>query len=105
MSIEFFKPTHHKRTLFFAVFDILISIATIFLAYFLRFNFDIPLRFIDVMIRMMIVLIPIKIAIFFIFRIYFVAWRFFGLSEYKRIVSAHLVSYFIFTILFILFYN
>ena len=70
MSVDnFFQPTQLKRTLFFSVFDILISIATILLAFLLRFNFDRPIIFLDVMIKMMRVLIPIKIVIFFLFKI------------------------------------
>jgi UDP-N-acetyl-D-glucosamine 4,6-dehydratase len=106
MSVTvFFQPTQLKRTLFFSVFDILISIATVLLAFLLRFNFDIPLNFLGVMIKMMLVLIPIKIAVFFIFKIYFVAWRFFGLSEYKRIIYAHIVIYLLFTFIFLIFYE
>ena len=106
MSVDnFFQPTQLKRTLFFSVFDILISIATILLAFLLRFNFDIPIIFLDVMIKMMIVLIPIKVVIFFLFKIYFVAWRFFGLSEYRRIISAHIIVYLLFSIILLLFYN
>ena len=102
---SFFQPTQLKRTLFFAIFDILISIATVLLAYLLRFSFDIPMHFLDVMIRVMLVLIPIKISIFFIFKIYFVAWRFFGLAEYRRIIVAHIMVYALFSAVFLLFYN
>lgn len=76
MSINhFFKPTALKRTAFFLLFDTLISIATILLAYLLRFNFDIPLTFVEGMFKMMLILIPLKIAIFFVSKIYFVAWQ------------------------------
>jgi len=98
---SFFKPTQLKRVLFFSIFDILISIATVMLAFLLRFNFDIPLNFLDVMMKMMLIIIPIKIFIFLIFRIYFVAWRFFGLAEYRRIILAHLVIYSLFILIFI----
>ncbi|HIO96217.1 MAG TPA: polysaccharide biosynthesis protein [Campylobacterales bacterium] len=104
MSINhFFKPTALKRTAFFLLFDTLISIATILLAYLLRFNFDIPLTFVEGMFKMMLILIPLKIAIFFVSKIYFVAWRFFGLMEYRRIIVAHVVVYTLFTLIFMLF--
>ena len=106
MSINiFFQPTQIKRTLFFAVFDILISIATILLAFLLRFNFDIPLYFLYNITKMMLILIPIKITFFFLFKIYFVAWRFFGLSEYRRIILAHIVVYTLFSLIIFLFSN
>jgi len=85
--------------------DILISVATIVIAYLLRFNFSITLEFFDSMMTMMMVLIPLKIVFFFLFKIYFIAWRYFGLSEYKRLIVAHLMIYLTFTIIFLLFYD
>jgi len=104
MLLEFFlQPTSKKRILFFVVFDVLISLATIVLAYLLRFNFVIKPDFYDSMIAMITVLVPLKIVIFFVFKIYHVAWRFFGLSEYRRIILAHLVTYGLFTLIYLLF--
>ncbi|MBU1668538.1 polysaccharide biosynthesis protein [bacterium] len=102
---DFFKPTTHKRVLFFVLVDVLISVATIVIAYLLRFNFSITLEFFDSMMTMMMVLIPLKILFFFLFKIYFIAWRYFGLSEYKRLIVVHLMIYATFTIIFLLFYD
>jgi len=52
---------------------------------------------------MMWILIPIKILIFFVSKIYFIAWRYFGLIDYRRIVFAHILSYMLFTAIFILY--
>lgn len=100
-----FRPTSFKRTIFFIFFDIVISIATISLAYLLRFNFDIPSEFLNSMFQMMWVFIPIKIAFFFVFRIYFIAWRYFGLVEYKQIIFTHIFAYSLFFIIFLIFSN
>ncbi len=100
-----FKPTQLKRVIFFISFDIVISIATISIAYLLRFNFHIPPNFLDSMFRAMWILIPIKIALFFIFKIYFIAWRYFGLVEYRRIVFAHIFAYSIFYLIVLFFYE
>jgi len=97
------KPTNEKRIIFFLFFDTLISIATIFLAYLLRFNFLIPLEFFDAMMVMIMVLLPIKLLIFYFFKLYFVAWRYFGLTEYRRLIIGHMVVYSIFGIIFLLF--
>jgi len=94
------KPSNAKRILFFLLVDILISIATIFIAYLLRFNFSIPAFFLSSMVEMMLILIPLKISVFFLFKIYFVAWRYFGLGEYTRLVFAHLVIYTLFILVF-----
>ena len=104
MFLEFFfQPTSKKRIFFFVVFDVLISMATVVLAYLLRFNFSISSNFYESMIAMLSVLIPIKIVIFFLFKIYHVAWRFFGLNEYRRIILAHMVTYIIFLIAYLSF--
>jgi UDP-N-acetyl-D-glucosamine 4,6-dehydratase len=100
-----FKPTNLKRVFFFILVDILISIGTIVLAYLLRFNFMVPSSFYSSIVHMMMILIPLKIFIFFMFRIYFVAWRYFGLGEYKKIILSHLVVYPLFAIIFLLFYH
>ena len=106
MSIDtILQPNNQKRTLFFMTVDIIISIVTIVLAYLLRFNFDIPSTFIEGLIKMMIILIPIKISILFIFNIYFIAWRFFGLTEYMRIIMAHFLTYFIFVGIVFVYYE
>lgn len=106
MSISsLFKPTNRKRVFFFILFDVLISMGTIFLAYLLRFNFEIPSAYFSGMALMMLVLIPLKIVLLLYFRIYFVAWRYFGLLEYKKIVFAHFITSIIFTVSFLLCYD
>ncbi len=105
LKSSLFQPTQLKRIIFFISFDIVISIATISIAYLLRFNFHIPPNFLDSMFRAMWILIPIKITLFFIFKIYFIAWRYFGLVEYRRIVFAHIFTYSIFYLIVILFYE
>ncbi len=105
LKSSLFQPTQLKRVIFFISFDIVISIATISIAYLLRFNFHIPPNFLDSMFRAMWILIPIKIALFFIFKIYFIAWRYFGLVEYRRIVFAHIFAYSIFYLIVIFFYE
>jgi len=106
MSIDnFFQPTNSKRTLFFMLIDIVISFSTIIFAYLLRFSFNIPIEYISGMVKMLIILIPLKILFLYLFKIYFIAWRFFGLNEYKRIVTSHFVVYLIFTAVVFLFYK
>jgi len=104
MSLNFLlKPTNEKRILFFLFFDVLISISTVVLAYLLRFNFFIPINFFDVMMVMMMILIPLKLLVFYFFKLYFIAWRYFGLTEYKRLIVGHLVVYICFGVIFLLF--
>jgi len=103
------QPTRYKRTIFFLIADTLISMATIFIAYFLRFQFDaqssLPHHFYEGMGVMMAIVIPLKLFIFWKFKIYFTAWRFFGLNEYKRLIYAHLITYFIFALIYFITIN
>lgn len=90
------RPTSGKRILFFLLLDLLLSLATLYSAYVLRFNFDVPLRFFATFDTVYLYLVSLKIFALFIFRIYFIVWRFVGFSEAKNIVKAHLLAYTLF---------
>ncbi|MGP1449737.1 MAG: polysaccharide biosynthesis protein [Wolinella sp.] len=99
MSSPLLRPSNTKRILFFLVIDLLISYFTLSLAYNLRFSFEVPLEFNASVKLLFLVLIGLKIIALGIFRVYFVAWRFFGLVEALRILYAHLLAYGLFFVL------
>jgi len=105
MFKKLLTPTFAKRVIFFIFCDVVLSIFTIYLAYLLRFNFDIPVEFFKSMKLMMAVVIPLKVLVFYIYKIYFIPWRFFGLNDYKKLVYSHLLVYTVFSIIFLLFQN
>jgi len=96
-------PSPFKRALFFIVLDVLVSLLSLYLAYSLRFNFDIPSKFLEIFFPIFFLLVGLKITSFFVFRVYHIIWRFFGFSEVKNIVLAHLVAYSLFVIIFLIF--
>ena len=96
-------PSPLKRILFFLLSDTLISLFTLYFAYNLRFNFQIPLNFIDNFAFIFLVLLLLKISVFIYFRLYRTAWRFFSLYEIKKILIAHIIVYSIFFIIFLIF--
>lgn len=96
-------PSPLKRIGFFLLSDTLISLFTLYFAYNLRFNFEIPSNFADNFILIFIVLLLVKVVIFIYFRLYRTAWRFFSLYEIKKILIAHIVVYILFTIVFLVF--
>ena len=96
-------PSPLKRILFFLLSDTLISLFTLYFAYNLRFNFQIPLNFIDNFALIFIVLLLLKIFVFINFRLYRTAWRFFSLYEIKKILIAHVIVYSLFFIIFLIF--
>ncbi|MCT7630673.1 polysaccharide biosynthesis protein [Aliarcobacter butzleri] len=89
--------------LFFLLSDIIISLFTLYLAYNLRFNFQIPSNFIDNFFSIFIILFSMKILVFVYFRLYRTAWRFFSLHEVKKILLAHIIVYSLFFIIFLIF--
>ena len=96
------RPTALKRALFFMVADALLSLMTLYLAYLLRFNFAIDPHFTETFWQVYITIIVLKIATMYALKIYFAVWRFFGLSEARRLVWAHAIAYGGFGILFAL---
>jgi UDP-N-acetyl-D-glucosamine 4,6-dehydratase len=95
-----FRPTPFKRALFYIVVDLVLSLFTLFLAYNLRFNFDIDKSFLDNFFYVFTLLISLKIFMISYFNVYKVAWRFFSLKEAKNILYAHLIAYGIFVVIY-----
>jgi len=94
--MQLFKPTGLKRTLFFLIGDIVLSIFSIILAYLLRFKFEIPQSFYSSIFTTFSILIPLKIVILAFFRQYSITWRFYSFVDAKNLFKAHLIIYFIF---------
>lgn len=95
-----FEPTPLKRALFYIVWDIILSLFTLFLAYNLRFNFDITEIYLDNFFTVYMFLILLKVAAIAYLNLYKVAWRFFGLREAKTIFYAHIMAYGFFTVIY-----
>jgi len=87
------KPSPLKRALFFIFFDIFISLGTLFLAYNLRFNFSVDGTYLDHFFLVFSILLFLKIGAIAYFNLYEVSWRFFSLSDLKKIIYAHLITY------------
>lgn len=98
-SMHIFTPSNPKRVLFFLTADIFLSILSLYGAYLLRFNFSIPNPFLIHFGEIATILIALKIIFLSIFKNYSIIWRFYGLNEAKNLVLAHLLSYFIFTLI------
>lgn len=97
------KPSPLKRIIFFLVFDFLLSLTSLYLSYNLRFNFDIPTDFLNNFFIIFFIIFFIKVSFFIYFKLYRTAWRFFSLYEIKKIILAHILTYGLFTIVFLIF--
>ena len=101
--ISWLIPTHSKRVLFFVFADGISSVLTLYIAYLLRFNFDIPEGFLDRFWFIAVIIIGLKTISIAIFKNYTIVWRFFGFDDMRGLFWAHVATYAIFTLLFVMF--
>jgi len=99
------RPTSIKRVLFFVFIDSAFSFVTLYLAYLLRFNFQIPEAFLHSFWITYLILTGLKLFALFLFKSYFIVWRFFSFVDAKNIVLAHMVAYGLFVGIYLLFSN
>ncbi len=97
------RPTKLKRVLFFLIFDIIIFASSLYLAFLLRFSGEIPQIFYAGLILSACILVILKISLFWIFGIYRVPWRFFGIYEARKIFLIHIISGVVFLLIFFVF--
>ncbi len=97
------RPTSLKRMVFFLIIDLILSAITLYLAYLLRFNFQIPEAFLGSFWLTYSVIAGAKLFFLFFFKNYFIVWRFFGFYDAKNIVKAHILAYLFFVIAYIFF--
>jgi len=100
---SFLRPTSSKRKAFFIISDFILSLATIFLAYNLRFNFSIPEAFWQSFWPAFGILVSLKILFFLLLKNYQIVWRFFGFFDVKNLLKAHIFAYFFFTLMLFVF--
>jgi len=100
---DWFRPTSQKRTVFFVLSDLMISLLTLYFSYELRFNFHIEDRFLGSFWVVFALLSGVKILFLYLFHGYAVIWRFFSFSDAKNIIKAHIAAYVVFVIFYLLF--
>jgi len=87
-----FKATKLKRLAFFLTFDIVIFVASFYLAYLLRFSGVLPDYFRSGLVAGCATMVVLKLFFMWLFKIYKVPWRFFGLNEARKIFLVHLCA-------------
>jgi len=97
------RPTTAKRTAFFVIADLLLSLGTLYTAYLLRFNLHIPPQFFGSFWTVFIVLVGLKMGFLALFRSYRIVWRFFSLIDARYLLIAHLLAYGVFAAIYLLF--
>ena len=82
----------NPRSFLALLHDICVAGITWAFAYYLRFNFEIPLMFIHTMWKNFVWVLPIQVGAFFLFGLYQGIWRFASMPDLKRILKAIAVS-------------
>ncbi|MFL1705665.1 polysaccharide biosynthesis protein [Campylobacter sp. MOP7] len=100
-----FKATKLKRLIFFLSFDIAIFAGSFYAAYLLRFSGVIPEFFKTSLYIAMVTVVLLKLFFMWLFKIYKVPWRFFGLNEARKIFLVHICTILVFFALFFSFYD
>lgn len=72
--------------------DVAASTIAWVLAYLLRFNFDMPEKFLHEMWHMLVLVVPVQTFIFWYFGLYRGIWRYASLPDLKRIVLAIVIA-------------
>ncbi|HEX5328701.1 nucleoside-diphosphate sugar epimerase/dehydratase [Sulfuricurvum sp.] len=93
-------PNFTTRFLFFLSADFILFFVSLFFAYALRFDFNIPPHFMSKFYIVFATLVVLKWGSFYLFGIYRMTWRFFGLHDAKNLFYALAVSFLAFFILY-----
>ena len=83
-----FNLLKNPRSLSAFIHDIMVTIFAWILAYWLRFNFNIPPNFYYSMWFNLLWILPLQVSLFFIFGLYQGVWRFASTPDLKRILKA-----------------
>ena len=78
---------HYRNLLAFA-HDIAAAAAALFVAYWLRFNMEIPAAYVDGMLKMLLLAVPLQTAVFWGFGLYRGMWRYASVPDLQRILFA-----------------
>lgn len=90
------------RILFAVLHDILVTLAVWVIAFELRFNFDIPPRFIVSLQHVILWAAPLQLFFYFQFGLYNGIWRFASIPDLQRIIAAAFSSTFVIAVLLLL---
>jgi len=88
-----------KRKFFFMIFDIVIITFATYIAYSLRFDFNVSDIYIATAYIVVLFLIITRVALFYYFSIYDISWRHFGFKDTTILVSVTMASTFMLVIL------
>ena len=93
IKMSLFKKTAIKRTIFFIICDIFFIALSIYLAFLLRFDLNIPKQYDPFVIRVIILAIIFIIPVFYFQKLYSFSWSYVGANEVVSIFLATTISF------------
>lgn len=97
---KIFKRTTKTRILFFIVGDIILISLSVFLAFFVRFEGEIPARYLSNIEGIVILLLLITIPVFYFFKLYYFAWAYVSTEELVSLTKGTILSFLIVIVAF-----
>ncbi len=95
--MNLFQTSRTKRVFFFLISDIVLIYLSLHLAYSLRFDFAIWPEHQANFLHVFFILLILKLSFISLFKIYYISWRFFSLSDAKKLffaLSCALIGFF-----------
>lgn len=89
---KFMHPSNSKRLLFFLIFDILIIVFSLYVSFFIRFEFTMSVGYRSMFLKAISLFVVIKLIVFACFRLYKTTWQYVGLHDLLNIIKAVIVS-------------
>lgn len=94
--VRLLSKTNWKRRAFFLIFDTLFICASLYLAFWIRFEGNVPAEYFPGFYYYLLLAVVIKISTLVTFKVYNFSWGLFGLREAVRLISAILTSFLVF---------
>jgi FlaA1/EpsC-like NDP-sugar epimerase len=94
---------YNPRSLLALLHDVFMAAAAWFLAYWLRFNFNIPEIFVSSLLLNLVWVLPLQVFLFFTFGLYQGVWRFASTPDLKRILKAVGISILLIASIYLMF--
>ena len=92
-----FQATNLKRSIFFTLLDTIATYIAVTIAFLLRFDFNVSSDYIDDIHIMSVILILLKVSLFYVGSVYKVSWRHFSFRDSVLVVYLSIVTTIIFT--------
>lgn len=91
-SFNLFSPSPVKRLTFFLMADIVVLVASLYLSFLLRLDFVLGIEYKRIFLYSLPFFLGVKLFVFWLLRIYRMAWRYIGIEDFLKIISAITVS-------------